>query len=541
MELSRKKGANIMKRVFALLLTLSMLFSLCACAGGSRRKMTAVDNVDDFLKALGSGKTITLSPGTYNLCTASDYGQDTASAYYMWQPLWDNEYQLVLTGLDDTHIIGDGAEIVTEPRSAAVISMRNCTRLMMEHLTLGHTVMAEACEGPVLDVQNCTAVSLFALDLYGCGMLGVHAVCCDSLMLADSDIHDCSGGGIHFYQCRNSVIDDCRLRNIGYNDYGWGVFSFNDCEDAVISDCTVENSTVTTPVNAFGSGDVLLRNIAFTDVTAVESVFDIRGTRVSLDNVNFDETHFSRWYSMYSDYAFSSDGEIFQPQAPSAFQQEVKPAEAVPVTTNPQKTVKVRNMDEFLEALDSDTEIILIGREYNISDASDYGTTGGKYYHWEDIYDGPQLVIKGITNLTIHANDRNFCTISAEPRYANVLQFENCYNVTLHGFTAGHTKEPGQCVGGVLRFVNCKDCLVDECGLFGCGTLGVDAQTCTNLQVINTNIYECSYGGIEANGCDRLTIAGCDFWALGGEFFRFSGVMNATVDGQEVPEYYYGY
>lgn len=531
-----------MKRVLALLLALSMLFSLCACgAGGSRQKIIAVDNVDDFLKALGSNKTITLSPGTYNLRNASDYGQDTASAYYMWQKLWDDEYQLVLTGLEDTQIIGDSAEIVTEPRSAAVISLQNCTRLMMEHLTLGHTVMAEACEGPVLDVQNCTTVSLFALDLYGCGMLGVNAVGCEGLKLAGSDIHDCSGGGIHYYQCRNSTIEDCTFRNIGYQDYGWGVFSLNDCDDTVIAKCTVENSTVTTPISAFGSGDVLLRDTVFADVTAVESMFYISGAHVSLDNVNFDEAHFSRWYSMYSDYAFLSTGEIFEPTAPSAFQREVKPAEAKPVVSGTQKTVKVRNMDEFLAALDSDTEIILIGKEYKISDASDYGTTGGKYYHWEDIYDGPQLVIKGIKNLTIHANDRDFCTFSAEPRYANVFQFENCYNVTLHGFTAGHTKEPGQCVGGVLRFVNCKDCLVDECGLFGCGTLGVDAQQCTNIQVINTNIYECSYGGIEALECDGLTIAGCDFWALGGEFFRFSGVMNASVDGQEVPEYYYGY
>lgn len=530
-----------MKRLFGAVLVLSMVLSLCACAGGSRQKITAVDNVDDFLRALEPGKTITLSPGTYNLRSASDYGQSTASAYYMWQPLWGDEYQLVLTGLEDVQIIGDSAEIVTEPRSAAVISLQNCTRLMMEHLTLGHTVMAEACEGPVLDVQNCTAVSLFALDLYGCGMLGVNAVGCDGLKMVSSDIHDCSGGGIHYYQCRNSSVENCTFRNIGYQDYGFGIFSLNDCDNTVISDCTVKDSTVTIPINAFGSGDAILRNITFTDVTSVESMFYISGSHVSLDNVNFDEARFSRWYSMYSDYAFLSSGEIFQPQAPAAFQQDVKPAEAQPVTTGTQKTVKVRNIDEFLAALDSDTEIILIGKEYNMADAADYGTTGGKYYHWEDNYDGPQLVIKGIRNLTIHANDRDYCTISAEPRYANVFQFENCANVTLHGFTAGHTKEPGQCVGGVLQFVNCSDFLVDECGLFGCGTLGVDALNCTNIQVINTNIYECSFGGIEAYGCDGLTVAGCDFWALGGEFFRFSDVKGATVEGQAVPEYYYGY
>ena len=47
---------------------------------------------------------------------------------------------------------------------------------------------------------------------------------------------------------------------------------------------------------------------------------------------------------------------------------------------------------------------------------------------------------------------KNANTLSATPRYAQVLSFDRCSNIAVENLTAGHTKEPGYCVGGVLLF-----------------------------------------------------------------------------------------
>lgn len=537
-----------MKRLLCVMLALTLCAGLWACAGNVNVKApkgsVTVSTVDEFLAALGTAKTIVLAPGDYNLSHAENYGITPDGGYYGWNDLWDGQYELVLTNLENTVITGSGTNetyIVTDPRSACVLLFSGCKNVTLDALTVGHTVMAEACEGPVLYATDCDDMRYQNLGLFGCGTIGLHAESCGNTTVDSCVIYDCSGAGLSLSNCWGATVQNTHLRNIGKDDYGWGLINLSESFDVKLSSCTAEDSTVYCGISAYECGDVTFSDCSFTGNCFTDSVFSVRNAHVTVAGCAFEDNSFSRWYEATSDYAYTEEGDYFQPEAPEGFHHEAAPAEAVPVTTGKQKTVKAATMDEFLAALDSDTEIILIGKEYNIADASDYGTTGGKYYHWEDNYDGPQLVIQGIKNLTIHANSRDFCTISAEPRYANVFQFQNCANVTLHGFTAGHTKEPGQCMGGVLRFVNCSDCLVDECGLFGCGTLGVDAVNCHNTQVINTNIYECSYGGIEAYDCDGLTIGGCDFWDIGGEFFRFSDVHDATIDGKQAPGYYFGY
>nr|MCR4804198.1 right-handed parallel beta-helix repeat-containing protein [Clostridia bacterium] len=122
---------------------------------------------------------------------------------------------------------------------------------------------------------------------------------------------------------------------------------------------------------------------------------------------------------------------------------------------------------------------------------------------------GAELVIHA-DDLTIRGAGMEKTTIAAIPRYANVLTFTGCRNLTLTGLTAGHTVEPGFCAGGVLRLENCTDTLIDSCGLFGCGTLGIQAQSCSRLTVTNSNIYECSYGAVDVHQCQDVTVSGCD-------------------------------
>lgn len=138
-----------------------------------------------------------------------------------------------------------------------------------------------------------------------------------------------------------------------------------------------------------------------------------------------------------------------------------------PVITVRQKKVTVTTADEFLAAIAPDTEIVVDAELIDLSKATGYGEVNGTYYYWEETYDGPELYISQISNLTIRGSgeDHAVNVISSVPRYSNVLNFLNCSNIMVRGLTVGHTEEEGYCTGGVLLFRNCEEILVEDCGL----------------------------------------------------------------------------
>lgn len=222
-----------------------------------------------------------------------------------------------------------------------------------------------------------------------------------------------------------------------------------------------------------------------------------------------------------------------------------QPGAAQPVITGTQATVHVSTADEFLAALASDTEIIVDADLIDFSAASNYGKSGGDYYRWDDPFDGPELIVTGLSNLTIRGSgeDTTDKVLSCVPRYADVLTFENCSNIYVTHITLGHTQEPGSCMGGVLHFQNCQNVLAEDCDLYGCGTLGVIGDSCMDMQIINNLIHDCSVGGVEFTNCVNVRVDGNTFRDLGDEWskengitapvFRIYGGQNITCNGQD--------
>lgn len=213
-----------------------------------------------------------------------------------------------------------------------------------------------------------------------------------------------------------------------------------------------------------------------------------------------------------------------------------------PVITETQNQVVVTTADEFLAAIAPNTEIIVDTELIDLSTSTGYGKTNGNYYHWEDTHDGPELFIAEVSNLTICGNgeDHNANVISSVPRYSNVLNFFNCSNIMVKGLTVGHTEEPGECVGGVLFFLNSQDILVEDCGLFGCGTVGVRGENSKDLQIINNDIYDCTVGGVDLAFCGDANIDGNTFRNLGIFTFRIYDCGNVTCNGEPVFDSYHG-
>ena len=58
---------------------------------------------------------------------------------------------------------------------------------------------------------------------------------------------------------------------------------------------------------------------------------------------------------------------------------------------------------------------------------------------WKNEYDGGELALYGIENLTIRGLvESGNVEIVVEPRYVSVITFDNCSNIVIEHLTAGH-------------------------------------------------------------------------------------------------------
>lgn len=492
-----------------------------------------VNSVDGFLAAIAPGTTIVLEPGRYDLTTASNYGLDTGSLDYYWAQK-GNEYELTLTTYDLT-ILGSGrenTELVTEPRYVNVLALDSCRNVTLEGFNTGHTEGAE-CAGGVIYAKDCEELKLKALGLYGCGTIGLWTDGCVDVTLEDSEIYDCSYTGVYAVITEGLDIRNCSFHDIGDTKAIPGeVFYLDRCKDVTIDGCQVSDNAVSCLVRAKPAAGIELRDTAFARNRVESAAFGSQGSGLVMDGCTFADNTMHRWLEEPGMTILDGIGKSWTEESLKAWYTP----EAGTVPAGKRTQVRVKTVDEFIKAIAPDTEIILADGEYDLSKAKGYGTDSAPYWFWSEEFDGPSLVITGLSNLVIRSEsgDVKKCTISAVPRYANVLSFRNCGNIAVQGITAGHTVEPGYCMGGVLNYRGCHGVLVENCGLYGCGILGVQAELCSDITVKHCDIYECSYGGINMAQVNGVSVENCKFRDLGGPSLYFYDCAEVTVDGEPV-------
>ena len=457
-----------MKRsiVFGLLLAL-VLGVFSGCAGAQEETVATlepteetepvVNTMDEFLAAIGPDRTVTLAAGTYNLADAADYGRSGGSAWYRWENVGDG-YALVLTGVDNLTIQGAGMDatiLEADPRDANVLTLEKCFRVTLEDFTAGHTQEPGFCSAGVVDLEGSMGVTLRRVGLYGCGSIGLSGSNCTDVQVLDSHIYDCSSSGVSLYRCDEVRIQNTVFSDIGDRDEGgYAVFSLSECRDTVISGCEITGAVATGLLDSWESLDLTLRKCRFTDNRVTGSAFSLSADDYAvMEDCMFGDNVIRRWYSRegWSGTFVDSRGQEITEADLKKMYTDIASQEPLPEQT----TVEAATVDELLSAIASNTRIVLTGKTYDLSTATE--SLDGANYCWEEAADGPELVIFGVDNMTIESSDGILTghTITAAPRYANVLRFEGCTNLRLAGFTAGHTPEPGYCSGGVLRFDNC--------------------------------------------------------------------------------------
>ena len=530
-----------MKRICLLMMLLALLLTGCAepepatVATISPGPVTVtVNTVDEFLAAIGPDTEIILKAGYYDLSTASDYGMKTDNPYYYWSDIGDG-FQLTIQNVDMLTIRGDGKEatkLVHTPRYANVMVFQNCTNMTLEGFTAGHTDGGE-CAGGVIHLKGCEQALLNNLGLYGCGTTGVRVDSCKNVAVHYSEIYDCSSNAVQADNTDGLLVENCDIHNLGKDDFAAGqVFWLGQCTDVNIVQCTVSDNRVLQIIHCQPAAGIELRRCIITRNRVQSSVFSIVGSGLVMDGCTFVDNHIRNWFDSEEKTVLDGIGKTWTEDMLEVWYNP--PVETMPAGERTE--VVVSTVDELIAAIGSDTEIILKDGTYDLSTAKDYGTGWSDVHYWSEEFDGPALTIYGVDNLVIRSEsgDVKKCTISAVPRYADVLKFKSCTNVTVSGFTAGHTVEPGYCTGGVLYYEDCDNVLVSRCGLYGCGILGVRAELCSAIAVTGCEIYECSYGGIQMGNTSGIKIENCSFRDLGGDALYFYECRDVIVDGQQV-------
>lgn len=487
-----------------------------------------VETVDELLAAIAPDANIELAAQTFDLSAAADYGKETDSPYYSWKS-WDKPFALVLDSVDGLTICSTGEATLLADGG---IRLQNCDNVHLEGFSMESTAESGLENG--IWMAGCEDGVLRSLTLrnYHTGMM---LDLSNRIQVEQCQLERCGWEGIHASTCRDLEISQCGLSQ--WKQAGTALALY-DCRNVSLRDSAVTECRVETLFSSSQSRNVTLQNCTITDNQVRSNVFDVYDQEaVTLDGCAFSGNRIAQWLQWAP---MGEDERVWMQDAAGtplteADLQKLQPEQG---SLPEQKEIRVDTVDAFLQAIGPDTAVILEAPLYDLSQAADYGQSGQSYYYWEETFDGPQLVICNVENFSIRSaeNNRDSCTISALPRYADVLTFRNCRDITVSGITAGHTREPGECIGGVLYASVCERITVENCGLFGCGILGLQTDGCKGVTVKNCDIYECSQGGIWMSNTDQVAIDGCTFRDLGGEPMIFGNCTQVLVDGEKMPQ-----
>ena len=211
------------------------------------------------------------------------------------------------------------------------------------------------------------------------------------------------------------------------------------------------------------------------------------------------------------------------------------------------KTIHVSTAGEFLEAIAPGVVIELAPGTYNLTEYLREASDNVSDYVSRSFTDGWQAEIREVESLTIRGAKDGKVEVVAEPRYSDVLYFNDCSDIVIENITFGHTIEQGNCQGAVLAFDYCRKISLDGLDLYGCGTYGVVADHTVSIVLKDCIIRECSYGIVDLlcsdtvfEGCTFRDNGGFDMLSLSGSFAHFEGCSFTGNEGDNfLPAYYH--
>lgn len=122
--------------------------------------------------------------------------------------------------------------------------------------------------------------------------------------------------------------------------------------------------------------------------------------------------------------------------------------------------------------------------------------------------DGQQLVVQNVSNLKIEGSTVGKTSITTSPRFAEIIDFKDCDEITINNITAGHTPMKEYiCEAGVLHFEACSGISISNSELYGCGSIGLSLDRTNDLKCDNVNINHCSLRAIDLFRSSDITFS----------------------------------
>ena len=235
-------------------------------------------------------------------------------------------------------------------------------------------------------------------------------------------------------------------------------------------------------------------------------------------------------------------------------QTSVTPAPILPDPTTPpeesvakDEVIYVSTAGEFLEAIAPGVVIELAPGTYNLTEYLRKASDNVSDYVVRSFTDGWQAEIRGVDRLTIRGAKDGKVEVVSEPRYSDVLYFNDCSDIVIENIIFGHTIEQGNCEGAVLAFDYCQKISLGGLDLYGCGTYGVTAERTIGITLKDCIIRECSYGIVDLlcsdtifEGCTFRDNRGFDMLSLSESFAHFEDCSFTGNEGDSfLPAYYH--
>ena len=194
--------------------------------------------------------------------------------------------------------------------------------------------------------------------------------------------------------------------------------------------------------------------------------------------------------------------------------------------------ISVSSVEELLEAIRPGAKIVIEPGTYNLSEfaetaaveARDFSVDGKEYVRLRECFDGTEIVISGVKGLSIRgaSGDISQTQLVVDPRYAAVLNFEDCDQLSLTSMTMGHTAQ-AYCAGNVVNLSYCRGAVLDRLDLYGCGVYGLALDNGSgDVRISNSIIRDCSEGPFSIERAVGVV-----------EF------IDCALEGSEGPGYYY--
>ncbi|MBR0208631.1 MAG: right-handed parallel beta-helix repeat-containing protein [Oscillospiraceae bacterium] len=536
-------------------------------AGAART--VVVKNVAELLGALAPDTTIEIDAEELDLDSAPDYGFAYSSGAYTWTSIGDGQYELTIRNIDGLTIRSKhegGTSLTTGAAYANVIALRDCRNLTLEGLTLGHSVEPGGCCGDVLYCSGCEDILVRRCDLFGCGVTAVNAWMCTRLTLEGCTLRDCSASAVNATLCTNVQVRDCSILRCGRGIYSIATICVASCNGFALINSTVRDCDGSCLLDETNSSSVCLLGCEATGSRFSEALFRILDGGVTVSDSALSDNDFGKCYSNDNCYAVNESGKaltsfadfvrmerkpftgeyigpapyvtpgdaFYAPEGDGGYVSPgdvASPPPPAPRWEGARTEVHAKTVDELLAAIEPHTTVYLDGEEFALSTASNYGGEGGAYYDWIETYDGPQLLLHDLDDFSLVGGGIGVTLVSAAPRYADVLHCENCRDISFADMTLGHRIEPGSCVGDVLEFASCTGVTIERCGLFGCGVVGINASTCADLLVSETNIYDCSYLAANLYNVEDALFTDCSVTNCGTDGYGFNGFSLSGCSG----------